>query len=122
MPDLRYGATALPPRHCSQAPPKLVEAKAQGSSANHLRRLWYAGILKMPDPSTPEPSTPARATSSQLAKSAGVIGAATMTSRVLGLVRDQVMAFLFGAGDQMDAYNIAFRIPTWCATCSPKGP
>lgn len=34
-----------------------------------------------------------------------------MTSRVLGLVRDQVMAFLFGAGDQMDAYNIAFRIP-----------
>ncbi|MCU0249214.1 MAG: murein biosynthesis integral membrane protein MurJ [Vicinamibacterales bacterium] len=34
-----------------------------------------------------------------------------MTSRVLGLVRDQVLAFLFGAGDQMDAYNIAFRIP-----------
>jgi putative peptidoglycan lipid II flippase len=34
-----------------------------------------------------------------------------MTSRVLGLIRDQVLAFLFGAGDQMDAYNIAFRIP-----------
>jgi putative peptidoglycan lipid II flippase len=51
------------------------------------------------------------ATSPQLAKSAGVIGAATMTSRLLGLVRDQVLAFLFGAGDQMDAYNIAFRIP-----------
>jgi putative peptidoglycan lipid II flippase len=34
-----------------------------------------------------------------------------MTSRVLGLVRDQVLAYLFGAGDQMDAYNIAFRIP-----------
>jgi putative peptidoglycan lipid II flippase len=34
-----------------------------------------------------------------------------MTSRVLGLVRDQVLAFLFGAGDMMDAYNIAFRIP-----------
>jgi len=34
-----------------------------------------------------------------------------MSSRILGLVRDQVMAFLFGAGDQMDAYNIAFRIP-----------
>ena len=51
------------------------------------------------------------AASPQLARSAGVIGAATMTSRVLGLVRDQVLAFLFGAGDQMDAYNIAFRIP-----------
>jgi len=43
-----------------------------------------------------------------------------MTSRVLGLVRDQVLAFLFGAGDQMDAYNIAFRIRTSCGICSPK--
>jgi putative peptidoglycan lipid II flippase len=34
-----------------------------------------------------------------------------MTSRVLGLVRDQVLAYLFGAGGQMDAYNVAFRIP-----------
>ena len=56
-----------------------------------------------------QPAPPAA--SPQLARSAGVIGAATMTSRVLGLIRDQVLAFLFGAGDQMDAYNIAFRIP-----------
>ncbi len=49
--------------------------------------------------------------SSALTRSAGVIGSATMTSRLLGLVRDQVMAFLFGAGDQMDAYNVAFRVP-----------
>jgi putative peptidoglycan lipid II flippase len=34
-----------------------------------------------------------------------------MTSRILGLMRDQIMAFLFGAGDHMDAYNVAFRIP-----------
>ena len=34
-----------------------------------------------------------------------------MTSRVLGLVRDQVLASLFGAGDAIDAYNVAFRIP-----------
>lgn len=34
-----------------------------------------------------------------------------MTSRILGLVRDQIMAYLFGAGDHMDAYNVAFRIP-----------
>lgn len=35
-----------------------------------------------------------------------------MASRVLGLVRDQVLAFLFGAGSQMDAFNVAFRIPS----------
>jgi len=66
----------------------------------------------MPDqPSMPGGGPSPPAASPQLARSAGVIGAATMTSRVLGLVRDQVLAFLFGAGDQMDAYNIAFRIP-----------
>ena len=44
-------------------------------------------------------------------RSAGVIGIATMTSRVLGLLRDQVLAYYFGAGDAMDAFRIAFRIP-----------
>jgi putative peptidoglycan lipid II flippase len=47
----------------------------------------------------------------RLARSAGLISIATMTSRVLGLVRDQVMAYLFGAGNAVDAYNVAFRIP-----------
>lgn len=46
-----------------------------------------------------------------LVRSAGVIGIATMTSRVLGLVRDQALAFFFGAGDAMDAFRIAFRLP-----------
>jgi putative peptidoglycan lipid II flippase len=46
-----------------------------------------------------------------LIRSAGVVGVATMTSRVLGLVRDQVLAFFFGAGDAMDAFRIAFRLP-----------
>ena len=34
-----------------------------------------------------------------------------MASRVLGVVREQVLAALFGAGNAMDAYNVAFRIP-----------
>ena len=46
-----------------------------------------------------------------LVRSAGVIGIATMTSRLLGLVRDQVLAYFFGAGDAMDAFRIAFRLP-----------
>ena len=49
--------------------------------------------------------------SSHLAKSAGIIGTATLTSRVLGLIRDQVLAYLFGAGNAMDAFNVATRIP-----------
>ena len=38
-------------------------------------------------------------------------GAATLASRVLGLVREQVLAALFGAGNEMDAFIVAFRIP-----------
>ena len=38
-------------------------------------------------------------------------GIGTLASRVLGLVREQVFAILFGAGAAMDAFNIAFRIP-----------
>jgi putative peptidoglycan lipid II flippase len=34
-----------------------------------------------------------------------------MTSRILGLVREQVLAHRFGAGDAMDAYLVAFRLP-----------
>ena len=51
--------------------------------------------------------------SSRLAKSAGLIGLATMTSRVLGLARETVLAAVFGASAsmQMDAFNVAFRIP-----------
>jgi putative peptidoglycan lipid II flippase len=34
-----------------------------------------------------------------------------MTSRILGVVREQVLAAYFGAGNAMDAYNVAYRIP-----------
>ena len=50
-------------------------------------------------------------TSEHLARSAGVTGVATLTSRILGLVRDQILAALFGAGNEMDAFIVAFRIP-----------
>ena len=47
----------------------------------------------------------------RLARSAAVVGGATMISRVLGLVRDQALAFFFGASDAMDAFYVAYRIP-----------
>jgi len=46
-----------------------------------------------------------------VARNAGIISLAVMASRVLGLVRDQVFAALFGAGLQYDAFLTAFRIP-----------
>jgi putative peptidoglycan lipid II flippase len=46
-----------------------------------------------------------------LYRQAGSVGLATLLSRILGLVREQVIAFLFGAGNATDAFNVAFRIP-----------
>ena len=67
-------------------------------------------FLSEPSSSSSAPSSSA-SSSSRLARSAGVAGAATMTSRVLGVVREQVLAAYFGAGNAMDAFNVAFRIP-----------
>ncbi len=46
-----------------------------------------------------------------VARSAGIVGLAVLSSRVLGLVREQVFAAFFGAGQANDAFQIAFRIP-----------
>ena len=47
----------------------------------------------------------------KVAKAAGIVGAATMVSRVLGVIRDMVIAAFFGASWTTDAFWVAFRIP-----------
>jgi len=44
-------------------------------------------------------------------KATGVLGSATMLSRIMGMVRDMVVARLFGAGMATDAFFAAFQIP-----------
>lgn len=45
------------------------------------------------------------------AKATWKVSAAVMASRVLGLIRDQIFAGMFGYGVLTDCFNIAFRIP-----------
>src|SRR5262245_27543086 len=63
-----------------------------------------------PEASSPSPS-PSPLQPERLARSAGLAGLATLVSRVLGLARDTVLAGLFGAGNEMDAFLVAFRAP-----------
>jgi putative peptidoglycan lipid II flippase len=62
---------------------------------------------------TPEESLPKSAEDSERlnTKAAGIIGLAVMCSRLLGLLREQIFAALFGGGLAMDAFTAAFRIP-----------
>src|SRR3954449_11058156 len=44
-------------------------------------------------------------------RATGVVGIAILSSRLLGLIREQVFAGLFGAGRNLDAFLMAFRLP-----------
>ena len=46
-----------------------------------------------------------------IARSASKVSIAVMCSRVLGLVREQAFAIMFGAGFAFDSFVVAFRIP-----------
>src|SRR5881628_1704657 len=47
----------------------------------------------------------------KVVEAAGVIGLATLLSRILGFARDMVLARLFGAAPAADAFFVAYRIP-----------
>jgi putative peptidoglycan lipid II flippase len=47
----------------------------------------------------------------QSARAAGKVSIAVFVSRILGVVREQIFAGLFGAGFFYDAWTVAFRIP-----------
>jgi putative peptidoglycan lipid II flippase len=49
--------------------------------------------------------------SDKITKSTGTVSIATFASRILGLLREQVFAYFFGAGFTTDAFVAAFRIP-----------
>ena len=44
-------------------------------------------------------------------RSAAIVGIAVMGSRLMGVVREQIFAFMFGASTYADAFVAAFRIP-----------
>ncbi len=46
-----------------------------------------------------------------LTAAALIIGAASIVSRLVGVLRDRALASSFGAGDILDAYYAAFRVP-----------
>lgn len=56
-----------------------------------------------------------------LLRSSGVVGSMTMLSRVLGLVRDMVIARYFGAGTGADAFFVAFKIPNFLRRLFAEG-
>lgn len=73
----------------------------------------------VPEPKRNQSPVPAKAPG--LLRSSGVVGVMTMLSRVLGLVRDMVIARYFGAGTDADAFFVAFKIPNFLRRLFAEG-
>ncbi|MDY0225205.1 MAG: murein biosynthesis integral membrane protein MurJ [Desulfomicrobium apsheronum] len=60
-------------------------------------------------------------TNRTIAKNASIVSGATMLSRVLGLVRDLIMAYALGASVLADAFFVAFRVPNLLRSLFAEG-
>ena len=54
-------------------------------------------------------------------KSASIVSAMTLISRMLGLIRDHVLARYFPPGPEMDAFLVAFKIPNFMRRLFAEG-
>jgi hypothetical protein len=75
--------------------------KCAASNRNPVAYTSSRGASRTGDPSKSE----------NVMRSAGVVSAAVFLSRISGLVREMIMARLFGAGEAYDAFLLGFRIP-----------
>lgn len=64
-----------------------------------------------------QPATPGKG----LLKSSAITSSMTFVSRILGLVRDVVIARVFGPGDGADAFFLAFKIPNFLRRLFAEG-
>lgn len=66
-------------------------------------------------------TTPPAVKKSSKLRSTGVVGGCTMLSRILGLVRDIVIAHFVGASASADAFFVAFKIPNFLRRLFAEG-
>lgn len=59
--------------------------------------------------------------SRQLFKSTLVVGGMTLISRVLGFIRDMLIAHIFGVNSATDAFFVAFKIPNFLRRLFAEG-
>mgnify|MGYP001165308913 CR=1 FL=1 len=78
-------------------------------------------IMSIDKPTVGQSASPKQAQKEDLLRSSGVTGSMTLISRVLGLVRDIVIARLFGTSDATDAFFLANKIPNFMRRLFAEG-
>ena len=97
-------------RRCARGRPEVASAVFGWDGDEDPR-----GRSRLPAPLTPDPggdpSEPGRGTQRRIARSTAIFSLATGLSRVLGLVREVVASYYFGAQGRINAFTIAFQFP-----------
>ncbi len=112
------GAATLDPRPVADDPTEptaLLRPRRDGRELTELEALEFAEEAQVPlisasPPAAAEAEEPVGEGHS-LARSGVIFAIATALSRVLGLLREIVAAYLFGIRGPINAFNIAFLIP-----------
>lgn len=66
-------------------------------------------------------ASPPKTSEHRIVKSATIVAAMTLISRLMGFVRDVVLAGIFGAGPAFDAFVIAFKLPNFMRRLFAEG-
>ena len=85
-------------------------------SESHLSDLTKCSSITSSLESKHMSDSPQRSSENQppersITEAAGMIGAATLSSRILGFIRDMILARLLGASASADAFFVAYRVP-----------
>jgi len=92
----------------------IIRPRRDDGALIELEALEFAEEAQVPLISAPPPAAMTRepeGESRRLARSGVIFAIATGASRVLGLLREIVAAYLFGIHGKINAFNIAFLIP-----------
>ncbi len=98
----------------AEQPTALVRPRRDRGTLTEVEALEFAEEAQVPLISAPWPAATAGEPAGErrrLARSGVIFAIATGASRVLGLLREIVAAYLFGISGKINAFNIAFLIP-----------
>ena len=120
MKDASHPQSPKPPQTPESEEP-LAET-GDGSGEAHDEASSIAGeTVAQVGTAGPPASKPAAALDTSTGKSAFLVGAGILISRIIGLIRQRVFAHYFGLSDAADAFNAAFRIPNFLQNVFGEG-
>jgi len=90
---------------------KVIQKGQSNGPGLPSRRAAPVSGEPLADAAMAAPSPVGEETAGRVTRSAAVVSLAVMGSRIVGLVREQVFAAVFGVSVQSDAFIAAFRIP-----------